>query len=432
MDSFPVPQTVTAKQPVKTKTLYFCTTCEESFQERDDWQQHEDAMHEQQYYWTCPSSDCDSLFTKEDLFTQHHQRAHGCGKCTHASEAQHPLPSKRSWGCGFDKCKGVFDSWDLRCAHVSSHFEGLAQHDDTSSQPSQWKYANMIRNLLRQPDVQDAYRRVMTKCHGNDKIFWPKMNWDPSSSEELKRRLEYRDFRSGVKNLARMACQLGHPVSTDTVRITLEPAEDDSPVESPSPDSPTIADPNYLHHIDKFPQPGTNPFDSYGPVPPSPIIQLDFLADLDGPDPEVAHLHSTKNSLSGAPYSLYPSPMINEREMVTLPPPPPPPPTVPLPLPPAADPSLLQTPELVHELTAPSSLVHMAFPAAPTFTPVVPALPRDNLPPRPKTPMAMIRSAKSLMRKRSAAHVGGAVPIGQAQAFDPVLAAQAIQTYHAR
>jgi hypothetical protein len=289
----------------------------------------------------------------------------------------------------------------------------------------------MIRNLLRQADVKDAYKRVMTKCHGDDKVFWPKMKWEASSSEELKRRLEYRDFRSGVKNLARMACQLGHPISTDTVKITLEPA-DDSPVDSPSPDSPTLVDPSYLHHIDKFPQPGTNPFDLYGPVPPSPIIQLDFLADLEGPDPEVAHLHSTKNSISGAPYSLYPSPMISERDVSSLPPPPPPP-AAPLPLPPSADAALLQTPELVHDLAVPSPSEHqlMAFPAVPTFTPVVAAAPRDAAAPRPKTPMAMIRSAKSLMRKRSAAHVGG-VPIGQAQAFDPVLAAQAIQTYHAR
>jgi hypothetical protein len=160
-------------------------------------------------------------------------------------------------------------------------------------------------------------------------------------------------------------------------------------------------------------------------VPPSPIIQLDFLADLEGPDPEIAHLHSTKGSVSGAPYSLYPSPMVGERESSALPPPPAPP-TAPLPLPPSADAALLRTPELVHDLAAPSPSTErqlMAFPAPP----------RDGPPtPRPKTPMAMIRSAKSLMRKRSAAHVGGGVPIGQAQAFDPVLAAQAIQTYHAR
>jgi hypothetical protein len=418
-------------QPPKVKTLYFCTTCEESFQERDDWQQHEHDTHEQQYYWTCPNENCDYIFTREGLFIEHHQQAHGCDNCAHASESQNPLPSKRSWSCGFDKCKGVFDSWEMRCGHVCGHFESLAQHDDTSSQPSQWKYTNMIRNLLRQPDVKDAYKRVMSKCHGDDKVFWPKMKWDAASSEELKRRLEYRDFRSGVKNLARMACQLGAPISADTtIKITLEPA-DDSPIDTPSPDSPTLVDPNYLHHIDKFPQPGQNPFDLYGPVPPSPIIQLDFLADLEGPDPEVTHLHSTKGSISGAPYSLYPSPMISERDASTLPAPTAPP-TAPLPLPPSsADASLLRTPELVHDVAA----------AAPSPSPserqqlmAFPTPPRDALQmaPRPKTPMAMIRSAKSLMRKRSAAHVAVGVPIGQAQAFDPVLAAQAIQTYHAR
>jgi hypothetical protein len=318
-----------------------------------------------------------------------------------------PLPSKRAWGCGFDKCKGVFDTWEGRCDHVATHFEYLAQGEDNSSQPSQWKYTNLIRNLLRQPDVKDVYRRVMIKCYGEDSVFWPSMIWQAHNTTELKRRLEYRDFREGVKEIANAAVQLGHPASSEAVQIVMETA--DSPDNTETPNSPAAPqNPNYLSHIDKFPQPGTNPFDLYGPVPPSPIIQLDFLSDLNDPDPEITHMHSTKSSISGIPYSLYPAPTVIERELASK------------------GPGPFTPPDLVHDITIPTEQI--TFSTAATWSTAF-STAKDGIPPRPKTPLSMIRSAKSLIKKKSQVQM---LPQATAVPFDPVSAQRELQFYHAR
>jgi hypothetical protein len=430
---------------VELKTLYFCTNCDESFQERDDWQNHEDLQHERQYFWCCPSPGCDKVFNSAADFTAHHARSHACHRCSHADDIRRPLPSKRSWGCGFDQCKRYFDSWDQRCDHVAAHFEQLAAMDDDHlvACPSEWKYANMLRNLLRQPDIREAYKRMLVSFHGADKFFWPKMRWHPSNTVELLRKLEYRDFREGVQEIARVACSLGQPAQAEMVRI----------VEPPSPDKAAAAeaevaaaatapapqqDDGFLH-IDKFPQPGTNPFDLYGPVPPSPIIQLDFVSDPSSPDPEVEIFHSTKSSLSQVPYSLYPSPTIMEKEHLLTPPR-------------SRAPSLFT----VH---SPGSTEALAttdqFQTATTWATAFSSsdhplhnhhhhhLPHHHhhssnnghhhhhSPPRPKTPLAMmIRSASRSLRKKKSAPV---IPRSSSHDhFDSVAAGQAISMYHAR
>jgi hypothetical protein len=388
--------------------LYFCTTCEKSYKTRQEWRDHEYEAHERSYFWSCPETGCNQILTSSTLFEKHHQEVHGCQNCPHAYGVKRPLPSKRAWGCGFDRCKGVFDSWEKRCDHVASHFDEMVHDGERSPLPSEWKYTNLMRNLLRQPDVKDAYHRVMVKCHGEDKVFWPRMKWQVHNTTELKRRLEYRDFREGVKQLAEMAVQLGHPAASEAVKIVMDTA--DSPATSNAPNSPVPQNPNYLSHIDKFPQPGTNPFDLYGPVPPSPIIQLDFLSDINDPDPEIAHLHSTKSSISGIPYSLYPSPSVKEKDME-----------------PSKGPGPFTPPELIHDITVPTEPI--SFSTAATWSTAF-STGKDMSPPRPKTPLQLIRSAsKSLIKKKSQGQIQQQA---MAEPFDQVSAQKEIQFYQAR
>ncbi|KAF2673021.1 hypothetical protein BT63DRAFT_410077 [Microthyrium microscopicum] len=385
IDSVTTPPPRTSSLPVaEISTLFFCTVCERSFQDRSSWQEHEYTVHEQQYYWLCPNDDCDKVFTKVTDFIKHHQADHACGKCYHGAENQRPLPSKRAWACGFDQCKGMFNSWEERCDHVAGHFESLARVDDATSQPSQWKFTNVIRNLLRQADIKDAYKRVMIKTHGEDKVFWPKMRWQAENSTELLRRLEYRDFREGVQAIACAACQLGHPASAEAVKIAVHPVDDTET--KPLPNLPANVD---FLHIDKFPQPGKNPFDLYGPVPPSPIIQLDFLSDANS-DMEVGRTHSSQSSVSQVPYSLYPSPTIGEKE-VAFPPAPPK----------SQAPSILSvTPSEVHSFSSPAE--QYPYTTAATWATCSGPAGSENSPPRPKTPSSLLRSAKGLLKKKSA------------------------------
>jgi hypothetical protein len=466
---------------IEVKTLFFCTHCQSSFQEQNEWQEHEDEEHERQYYYSCPESKCDKIFTDQALFNKHHTEDHECTECEHAVEIRRPLPSKRSWGCGFDRCKSFFNDWQTRCDHVAEHFESLASEEDTSSQPVTWKYTNMIRNLLRQPDVKEAYQKALSKAHGNDKSFWPKLRWEAGNTVEMKRRLEYRDFRGGVRELALMACQLGRPAAAQaTVKIVMDPAAPDAPAHSPPPASPVVQNTNFLH-IDKFPVPGQNPFDLYGPVPPSPIIQLDFVSDpAVEPEPEIKHTsippsHSSRTSVSqtAAQFSLYPSPSTIERE----------------PLAPVLPPLSTHHYSSSHHTSLQSinitpSLSELERPSPATSLPTVSTLaspvgsisePREfplrttskhwavlpatspvqeyptsgyptsgsplhsgatspispSSPSRPKTPKSIFRSATSLMRKRSGNLGVQPVPLQISQPFDAEGAARRIQEYHA-
>jgi len=403
---------------IEINALYFCTKCEESFQERNEWQEHEYSLHEQQYYWICPGDGCDQVFTKDTIFAEHHGAAHGCPVSDEALENRRPLPRKRSWACGFDRCKLVFDDWEARCDHVANHFEELARLDDATQQPSEWKYTNVLRNLLRQPDIKEGYKRMMIRLHGDDKVFWPKMKWQVENSSELLRKLEHRDFRDGVMEIARVACQLGHPASSNAefLKISVEPVEDVAMAPS------LVHQNNHYLHIDKFPTPGQNPFDLYGPVPPSPIIQLDFVSDPHSPDPEIEVLHSTKSSISQSnPYSLYPSPVISD-----APPQLPSPPLPPLPPPKTEAPSVLSATSEAHSASPTEAF---SFQTAATWATAY-STAGDVSPPRPKTPMSMIRSAKSLLKKRSAPKLSRR-PSAEEE-FDSSAAQQTIAFYHAR
>jgi hypothetical protein len=183
--------------------------------------------------------------------------------------------------------------------------------------------------------------------------------------------------------------------------------------------SPLPLDPKYLSHIDKFPPPGTNPFDFYGPVPPSPIIQLDFLSNLSDPDPKIAPqvhsepqpataIHSNKSSISShQPYSLYPN-------LVT---------------PDEKEPSLKQPPftpppqDLMHELSTPTE--SLSFQTATTWATAF-SNAKEVSPPRPKTPLSMFRSAKGLMRKKSHGTMRANTPV---ESFDSVAAQKEISFF---
>lgn len=45
-------------------------------------------------------------------------------------------------------------------------------------------------------------------------VSWPKLRWKPKGSSELKRRLEYCDFRHGVEEIVQLAYRLGHPANS--------------------------------------------------------------------------------------------------------------------------------------------------------------------------------------------------------------------------
>jgi hypothetical protein len=215
---FPAHQLISSSSPT-----YFCTYCNNGFKSRADWETHEWLFHERQSYWPCPYPGCESIFDSGSSFETHHEARHRCLNCKHAAEVVRLLPERKAWACGFDLCKAVFVDWSKRCKHVSSHYEGLARRHGLIRDTPQWTYSTSMRNLLRLPEVRDSFKRFMVKCHGSSKSAWPRLEWQREDTGELRRCLEYRDFRRGVPEVIHMAYRLGHPAYNAAMRVMTSP-----------------------------------------------------------------------------------------------------------------------------------------------------------------------------------------------------------------
>jgi uncharacterized C2H2 Zn-finger protein len=241
---------------------FFCTWCGEIFNEYTEWQKHERFTHELSFYWPCPYPTCDAVFIKADKFESHHEESHGCLACNHAPKVVRSLPSKKMWGCGFDDCKEYFGDWEKRCQHVAFHYESFARGADSRSTPRQWRYSNMVRNLLRQPAVDIHFRRLLVRCHGTKKASWPALKWTVGESAELRRRLEYCDFTHGVEDVVNLAYRSGHPATTAALTVmNVAPADARSLLSRPR----SRSGPAEQH---KPQETETVPFPEFNPPPP--------------------------------------------------------------------------------------------------------------------------------------------------------------------
>jgi hypothetical protein len=223
--------------------VYFCVHCGNGFEKRGDWETHEWIFHERQSYWPCPHSGCDAVFDSGKSFEAHHEAMHRCHGCKHSAECVRLLPERKVWACGFDGCKAVFLDWSKRCKHVASHYEGLSRRHGSTRETPEWKYTTTVRNLLRQPDTRETFKRFMTKCHGHSKTGWPTLEWQRDNSAELKRCLEYRDFPfpNGIQDIIQQAYRLGHPAHKAAVQVMSRPPTPPADEVGPSSLSPDFA-----------------------------------------------------------------------------------------------------------------------------------------------------------------------------------------------
>ncbi|KAF2436883.1 hypothetical protein EJ08DRAFT_5601 [Tothia fuscella] len=206
-----------------SKPIFVCTFCSNGFESRSDWETHEWLYHERQSYWPCPHPGCEVVFDSGSGFESHHEDQHHCPSCKHAAEVVRLLPRRKVWACGFDMCKGVFTDWNKRCKHVASHFEGFARRLGVNRESPRWTYSNTIRNLLRQPEIKESFKKFMLKYHGSSRSNWPKLEWQRNDTAELRQYLEYRDFRRGTSEIVQMAYRLGHPAYNAAVQVMSRP-----------------------------------------------------------------------------------------------------------------------------------------------------------------------------------------------------------------
>jgi hypothetical protein len=169
------------------------------FSAKSDWKKHEMRHHETGEEWPCPFYNCSEVLDRAADFQNHCHRYHP--DSPPPTDIKIRLLPKVVYGCGFDGCKAVLTGWDERCSHIADFHmkkKGL-RHSD-------WSYANVIRNLLRQDATRKAWKDLFATLESSE----PKhqITWSPSNTRVLKQKLECCDMRPDVEEVVHTALAL--------------------------------------------------------------------------------------------------------------------------------------------------------------------------------------------------------------------------------
>ncbi|KAH8895961.1 hypothetical protein GQ53DRAFT_838856 [Thozetella sp. PMI_491] len=127
---------------------YWCTSCDQGFKSKQAWKWHEEKRHHNPNRLMCPKPDCSQIFWDVNSFRQHLQfSSHHANYPDSETEVQNLGRGKR-WACGF--CAAVHTSHADYLEHVAWHYA----HGSTFAD---WSHTCVIRGLLLQPIVYDAW-----------------------------------------------------------------------------------------------------------------------------------------------------------------------------------------------------------------------------------------------------------------------------------
>ncbi|KAF2733278.1 hypothetical protein EJ04DRAFT_274498 [Polyplosphaeria fusca] len=206
-------------QPPSGDSFMFCTYCAESkvtktFKAKSDWKKHEMRMHETGEDWPCIVNGCNRIFDRQKDFLKHHQRYHSGRPLPSLTDIGIRLMPRRVFGCGFDKCKEVSIGWDERCDHVAKHMKNGAYYD-------QWKYSNVIRNLIRQEALHDTWKDLITNLDERLRESRSQISWCPDNTRMLRQKLQCCDLRPSREDVLIIALSLRSDIPIDTSRIEM-------------------------------------------------------------------------------------------------------------------------------------------------------------------------------------------------------------------
>lgn len=199
----------------------FCTYCAEqksqkTFKAKSDWKKHEMRMHETGEDWQCIVIGCSRIFDRQKDFIKHHQRYHSGRPLPSLTDIGITLLPRRVFGCGFEKCKEVSIGWDERCDHVAKHMKNGATFD-------QWKYSNVIRNLIRQEALHDTWKDLIACLDERLRESRSHISWCPDNSRILRQKLQCCDLRPSREEVLITALSLRADLPLDTVHQQLPP-----------------------------------------------------------------------------------------------------------------------------------------------------------------------------------------------------------------
>lgn len=197
----------------------FCTYCAElksqkTFKAKSDWKKHEMRMHETGEDWPCIVNGCNRIFDRQKDFIKHHQRYHSGRPLPSLTDIGITLLPRRVFGCGFDKCKEVSIGWDERCDHVAKHMKNGATFD-------QWKYSNVIRNLIRQEALHDTWKEIVACLDERLRESRSQISWCPDNTRILRQKLQCCDLRPSREEVLITALSLRSDIILDPVHQQL-------------------------------------------------------------------------------------------------------------------------------------------------------------------------------------------------------------------
>ncbi|PSN69438.1 hypothetical protein BS50DRAFT_341861 [Corynespora cassiicola Philippines] len=199
----------------------FCTYCAEAkslktFKAKSDWKKHEMRMHETGEDWPCIVNGCNRIFDRQKDFLKHHQRYHSGRPLPSLTDIKISLLPRRVFGCGFDKCKEVSIGWDERCDHVAKHMKNGSTFD-------QWKYSNVIRNLIRQEALHDTWKELVACLDERLRESRAQISWCPDNTRILRQKLQCCDLRPSREDILITALSLRSDIQVEAIYQQLPP-----------------------------------------------------------------------------------------------------------------------------------------------------------------------------------------------------------------
>jgi hypothetical protein len=215
----PIPFVDDKGQNQSGEPYMFCTYCAEqktpkTFKAKSDWKKHEMRMHETGEDWPCIVIGCNRIFDRQKDFVKHHQRYHSGRPLPSLTDIGITLLPRRVFGCGFDKCKEVSIGWDERCDHVAKHMKNGASFE-------QWKYSNVIRNLIRQEALHDTWKELVACLDERLRETRSHISWCPDNTRILRQKLQCCDLRPSREEVLITAMSLRADIPLESVHQQL-------------------------------------------------------------------------------------------------------------------------------------------------------------------------------------------------------------------
>jgi hypothetical protein len=168
---------------------------------KSDLKRHFNHFHHANQQWVCSMRGCQSVFDWESAYNQHLKDMHGG---VHPQQRVVTTCPQVVFACGFSKCNKIYEAAgdDDAADRAADYFAHVANHFNEGDTHADWSYSARFRNLMRQTDVDMAWKSRPPSKGRSD--------WNPQNSAVLRKMLETRHIPN-LDQFVQWAAMLGTP-----------------------------------------------------------------------------------------------------------------------------------------------------------------------------------------------------------------------------